>query len=138
MDNKNKEVYILADFDCNMFEPTLFSTRKLNEFLEFYQMHQLINNSTRVTEFTRSMLDVCMTSNLEHIIYSDVLHLGIGDRSLSYAIRKTNAKQVNKSQGYVKFRNFKKFKVSNFLNDFFRAPWEEIRNKLNVDGMWEI
>ena len=88
MDNKNKEVYILGDLNCNMFEPTLFSTRKLNEILELYQMHQLINNPTRVTEFTKSLMDVCITSNPENIIYSGVLHLGISDHSLIYAIRR--------------------------------------------------
>ena len=35
MDNKNKEVYILGDLNCNMLEPTLLSTKKLNEFWSF-------------------------------------------------------------------------------------------------------
>ena len=121
-----------------MLEPTLLSTRKLNEILELYQMQQLINNPTRVTELTQSLLDVCITSNPEHIIYSGVLHLGISDHSPIYAIRKINAKPITESQGYVEFTNFKKFKVSNFLNDLHGVPWEEIRNKSDVDGMWEI
>ena len=103
-----------------MLEPTLLSIRKLNEILELYQMQQLINNPTRVTELTQSLLDVCITSNPEHIIYSlGVLHLGISDHSLIYAIRKINAKQIAESQGYAEFRKFKKFKVSNFLNDLY-------------------
>ena len=72
-------------------------------------MQQLINNPTRVTEFTQSLFYVCITSNPEHIIYSDVLHLGISDHSLIYAIGKINAKPITESQGYVKFRSFKKF-----------------------------
>ena len=79
VDNKNKEIYIFGDLNCNMLEPTLLSTKKLNKILELYQMQQLINNLTRVTEFTQSLLDVCITSNPEHIIYSGVLHLGISD-----------------------------------------------------------
>ena len=58
--------------------------------------------------------------------------------TISDAIRKINAKPIPESQGYVEFRNFKKFKVSNFLNDLYGVPWEEIRNKSDVDGMWEI
>ena len=77
-----------------MFQPTLFSTRKLSEILELYQMHQLINNPTRVTEFTKSLLDVCITSNPENIIYSGVLHLGISDHSLIHAIRTISAKPI--------------------------------------------
>ena len=91
LDDKNKEVYILGDLNCNMLEPTLLPTKKLNEILELYQMRQLINNPTRVTELTQSLLDVCITSNPEHITHSGVLHLGISDHSLIYAIRKINA-----------------------------------------------
>ena len=32
----------------------------------------------------------------------------------------------------------KNFKVSNFLNDLYGVPWGKIRNKSDVDGMWEI
>ena len=77
-----------------MFEPTLFSTRKLNEILELYQMHQLLNNPTRVTEFTKSLFDEYITSNPENIIYSSVLHLGISDHSLIYAIRRLMQNQL--------------------------------------------
>ena len=28
--------------------------------------------------------------------------------------------------------------VSNFLNNLYGVPWDEIRNKSDVDGMWEI
>ena len=60
VDNKSKEIYILGDLNCNMLEPTLQSTKRLNEILELYQMQQLINNPTRVTELSRSLLDVAM------------------------------------------------------------------------------
>ena len=29
------------------------------------------------------------------------------------------------SQGYVEFRNFKKLKVLNFLNDLYGVPWKK-------------
>ena len=43
-----------------MLEPALLSARKLNAILELYQMRQLIDNLTRVTEFTQSLLDVLL------------------------------------------------------------------------------
>ena len=74
----------------------------------------------------------------QRFTFSVPAYPGISDHSLIYAIRKINAKPITESQGYVEFRNFKKFKVSNFLNDLYGVPWEEIRNKSDVDGMWEI
>ena len=83
-------------------------------------------------------MDACITPNLERMIFSGMLHLGISDHSLIYAIRKINAEPTTESQGCVEFTNFKKFKASNFLNDLYVVPWEEIRSKEDVDGMWEI
>ena len=133
VDNENKEIYILGDLNCDMLEPSLLSARKLNAILKLYQMRKLIDNPTR--EFTQSLLDACITSNPERIIFSCVLHLGISDHSLIYAIWKINAKPTTESHGCVEFRNFKKFKASNFLNYLYG---EEIRCKPDVDGMWEI
>lgn len=79
-----------------------------------------------------------MISNSEHISYSGVLYLCIIDHNLIYAIRKINTKPPNESHSYIEYRDFKKFKVSNFLNDLYEIPWVDIRNKADVDGMWEI
>ncbi len=84
-----------------MLEPTLLSTKKLNETLELYQLHQLINNPTHVTKLSSSLLDVCITSNPERISYSGILHFGISDHSLVYAIRKINIKPTTESQSSV-------------------------------------
>ena len=57
----------------------------------------MVGNLTYVSEFTKSLLDVCITSNPENIVYSGILHLGISDHSLIYAIRKINAKPMDHS-----------------------------------------
>ena len=41
--------------------------------MELYQLTQIINDPTRITESTESLLDVCITSSPEKII------LGISD-----------------------------------------------------------
>ena len=62
----------MGDLNCNMLEPTLLSTRKLNEILELYQMQQLINNPTRVTELTQSLLDVYVLHPILNILFTQV------------------------------------------------------------------
>ena len=39
----------------------------------------MVGNLTYMTEFTKSLLDVCITSNPENIVYSGILHLCISD-----------------------------------------------------------
>ena len=54
-------------------------------------MKIVINEPTRVTKSTKSILDVCITSSRDKIIPSGVVHLGISDHSLIYATRKLNS-----------------------------------------------
>ena len=58
--------------------------------MELYQLTQIINDPTRITEYTKSLIDVCITSSPEKNISSGVIYLGISDHSLIYAIRKLN------------------------------------------------
>ena len=83
------------------------------------------------------MLDVCITSTPEKIISSGVIHLGISDHSIIYAIRKLNCILKTRAQTSVEYRNFKNFNAESFLSDLYILLWTEIDNKENVDAMWE-
>ena len=73
-----------------MLDTSSHVTKKLNLFLESYQLYQMINQPTRVTQLSSSLLDVCVTSNPEHVILADVIPLGVSDHNLIYVVRKIN------------------------------------------------
>ena len=100
----------------------------------------MIDSSTRITNSSQSLLDVFITSTPEKIISSGVVHLGISDHSLIYAIRKLNTRVNTKAQGhnFLEFRNFKNFDAARFLDDLHDVPWEDIRYKRNIDDMWKL
>jgi hypothetical protein len=50
IDNENKEVYILGDLNINLLEPNLSTGKKLQEITVLYQLTQIINDPTRITE----------------------------------------------------------------------------------------
>ena len=137
VDNENKEFYLLGDLNCNLLDSSLSNVKTLQEIMQLCQLTQVINEPTRVTKSTKSILDVCITSSPEKIIQSGVVHLGISDHSLIYAIRKLNSVIKGDRQNLVEFRNFRKFNVECFLNDLYMLPWVELDSKQNVDQMWE-
>ena len=57
-------------------------TNKLNSLYELYQLSQLINEPTRVTMTTSSLIDHVVTNTPEKISHSGVVHTGISDHSL--------------------------------------------------------
>ena len=105
--------------------------------MELYQLTQIIDDQTRITESTKSLLDVCITSSTEKIISSGVIHLGISNHSLIYAIRKLNYVPKTEARNSIEYRNFKHFNAESFLNDLYILPWSELDDKQNIDDMWE-
>ena len=53
---------------------------------------------------------------------SGIVHLGVSDHSLTYAIRTLNSIPNKESKGCVEIRNFKKFGAQSFLNDLYNDP----------------
>ena len=65
IDDENREMYIPGDLNCNLLqEKALFNvpTSKLNSIYELYQLSQLINEPTRVTLTTSSLIDHVVTN----------------------------------------------------------------------------
>ena len=96
IDDENKEIYILRDLNCNLLEEkALFNapTNKLNSLYELYQLSQLIKEPTRITTRSSSLIDHVVTNTPEKISHSGVIHTGISDYNLIYAIRKIKAFQ---------------------------------------------
>ena len=137
---ENKEMYILGDLNCNLLqEKALFNvpTSKLNSIYELYQLSQLINEPTRVTLTTSSLIDHVVTNTPEKISHSGVVHTGISDHSLIYAVRKIS--HFQKSNDFVEIKNMKNFNENNFVNELLDQHWECIYFfGKNPNHMWEI
>ena len=80
IDDENKEMYILGDLNCDML-------RKDNEIntpsmtvkslYEQYQLYQLIDQATRITMTTSSLIDHIVTNTPEKISDYSVIHTGM-------------------------------------------------------------
>ena len=80
IDDVNKEMYILGDLNCDMLKTDRFKcSNKENKVIvyELYQLSQLIDEATRVTMTTSSLIDHIVTNTPEKI--SDSIVLSIPD-----------------------------------------------------------
>ena len=53
-----------------------------------YNLSQLINEPTRVTDFSSTLIDHIFTNTPDKVVCSGVSHISISDHSLVYAYRK--------------------------------------------------
>ena len=140
IDNENKEVYILGDLNCNMLKTDKdanIPTKKIKSLYELYQLTQMIDEVTRVTMTTSSLIDNILTNTPEKISDSGVIHTGISDHSLVFAIRKMSV--IDKQENILEIRNMNNFNEETFIEDLLKQPWEHIYfSGEDPNGMWEI
>ena len=82
---------ILGDFNCNVISQS--NSNNNNEALlniaDIYNLKQLIEEQTRITCNSSTLIDLIFTNYPEHIVCSVVSHISIVDHSLPvYAYRK--------------------------------------------------
>ena len=137
-DCEHNEFYLLGDLNCNMLDTSSHVTKKLNLLLESYQLYQMINTPTRVTQFTSSLLDICVTSNPEHVILTDVVPLGVSDHNPIYVVRKINSNVKINSHRCIEIRNYKHFNCDKFLEELWKQPWDLIDHESDINLKWTL
>ena len=121
MDSENKEVILIGDFNCDwsslINNKANVQTNKLAELAETFQFEQLINEPTRITSTTKTLIDLAFTNKPELINGSGIIHLGISDHSLIYIQRKISIPRNDPK--VIKTRQFKHYSVNNFKSNIF-------------------
>lgn len=86
LDSFNIEYHLLGDINCNLAVSRYDNdTRKLVSITDIYGLHQLINEPTRITETSQTLIDLIYTNCPDKIVCSGVRHIGISDHSIVFA-----------------------------------------------------
>ena len=114
---ESKEQIILGDLNCNY----------LSE-----------RNSMYLSQLKSSTLfDVILSNDPSKILKSGVVHIGISDHSMVFAVRKFGIPSKN-THKHVTTRSFKNFNANAFREYLKSAPWHSLRNCTTPDQMVEI
>jgi hypothetical protein len=99
-----------------------------------YQLSQLVDEPTRVTENSATLIVIILTNRPENILRSGVIHLGFSDHSLIFAVRQFKLQKFSATT--KKVRNFKHFSVDDFRSDLLKVPWDMIFTLYNPNACW--
>ena len=116
------QIYTLRVLNCNLLveSPAEYHTKQLTNLLDIYQLTQVIEKPTRVTEKSHTLIDL-LTCDKDSIVSAGAYPLSISDLRLIYAIRKIGDPRRNPR--FVQTRSFKHFVKSKFLSELKAAPW---------------
>ena len=87
------EVILLGDFNVNFLATKIDASRvlkrKLLSFTSMYNLEQLIDKPTGITENSSTLTDLLFANNNHRIVSSGVLHVNLSDHSLIYCVVKS-------------------------------------------------
>ena len=101
---------------------------------ENHHIYQLIKDPTRITETSFTLIDHFYTSNVDEIVSSGVLHTGLSDHSMIYAIWGRAIKQKTFVHKYKVNRKNNRFDDKELVKHLNRVQWCQVTDINEVKG----
>ncbi len=130
LDKEGIEIILMGDTNCDLTEndaeqPIDNNPKHMLDIYGLFSLKQLIEEPTRVTLTTASIIDHIATSCPRNIVASGVHQISMSDHFMVYCIRKFNG-AVEKSHKVIKTRKMKNLNEDAFLADVSVICWEQL------------
>ena len=129
----------MGDLNCDSVLPdsvNINSSHLLN-IMDIHGLTQLITEPTRVTQYSRTLKDLCLTNSPEKISNSGVVNVAITDHCAIFLTRK-----ISHSRSFVhktaEVRQLKSFNEDEFLRDLRMNEWNRLSMLSNPNEMWNF
>ncbi len=103
--------------------------------MENYQFSQLINEPTRVTNKSRTLIDHILTTH-DKVRSTKVPKIGISDHYPTVVVYKDTFRRKN-THIIIKYRSEKNFDRNNFLLDLENCEWDVLDKIVKVEKALE-
>ena len=131
---KFEHTILLGDFNINMLDLNSPGTKfLLDSFIDPFSLSQLIENPTRITDKTKTLIDLVLVNKPNNVLFSGCCDApGISDHHftyLAYSLKKEKFKPYK-----VTKRDFKNVNWDKFNDDAELMPWENVLVVSNVNS----
>ena len=137
LDSENVEHFLMGDLNCDLQSKDNVNVKARLNITDIYGLERLINEPTRSTPTTSTLIDLIFTNRPENVYCSGVSHVAISDHSLGYAYRKISIPTLSKGVNLITYRQFKHFNSVNFYADILAQPWDDIKRLYDPNNMWK-
>ena len=128
LDKEGKEIILLGDTNCDLTitapdQPAENNSKHICSLYELFSLNQLIEEPTRVTLTSSSIIDHVATTSARNIIESGVHEVSISDHYMVFCVGKFEG-ALKKDHKVVTTRSMKNFDKDAFLADVAGICWE--------------
>lgn len=122
--NFNKEVIIIGDFNINWEDKA--SRKTLKQITDDFDLKQLINGPTRVTNSTRTQIDLIFSNRPKRIVKSFNMLTGLSDHNMILIARKLTNKRFTPFVQEQESLNIPKKMQGQFISAIQSINWYNI------------
>ena len=132
--NGSLETVLLGDFNFDYTSPNA-ATKNFQRIENLFNLKQLITDPTRITQNSRTLIDLFFTSKPE-LYVSGVLPIGFPDHSAIFGIRKLHRIPLPPPR-IVEARNYKYYDPALFCEDVNSIPWDILELDQTPNDAWQ-
>ena len=133
------ETIILGDFYVDYSAKEKSLTLQVGRICTFsFNLTQIISRPTRVTETSKSTIDLLLVNNNHKIVQCDVLNSSISDPSAIFCVMKGGVEKIPPK--VFEYRSFKSYEKKAFINDLKQVSWSITEGVGDIDDtvfLWE-
>ncbi|PFX17369.1 putative RNA-directed DNA polymerase from transposon BS [Stylophora pistillata] len=133
--SNDSEIVLIGDFNLNYLNPTS-ATKHFQQTTKSFHLKQIITKPTQVTEETRTLIDLFLTSRPE-LYTCGVIPVGFSDHSAIFRVRKLyNIKRPPPT--IIQSRNYKNYDPAVFSDDVNKIPWDILKMEPTSNEAWIV
>ena len=129
------ELFVLGDFNIDYKSPNLCRKLKIKNFETKFNIKQLINKYTRITNTTSTLLDWIYTS-ADYVSNCGVVNYNISDHLPTFVIRKKPRNKISKIT--IRGRSYLRYEKEVFQRSLEGSSWELFDASDDPEIMWDI
>ena len=136
LETSHEPLFIIGDMNIDLLSPTA-SMQEYLKVLRSYSLHQAINQPTRITLTTSTLLDHMIINNLvgDYSVY--VLTNSCSDHRGTEILWNAHIEINNQQHEYITYRCMKNYKQDEFQNDLSTTNWGPLHELNNIDEQLE-
>ena len=129
---EEKEIIILGDLNCDYTRRQ--KNRTLKAIISGFGCCQKVEEPTRITNESKTLIDVILTNIPQNIAKTAVIESGLSDHHMVGTLRKLNNFKV--TPRVIICRNYETYVKENFIEHLKNAPWDTVYNESEVENAY--
>lgn len=131
-----KECIVLGDFNLNWTEKA--TRKKLKALTNQFELTQLIDGPTRITNVSKTQIDLIFSNKPERIIKSYNLLTGLSDHNMTLIARKLTKNRFIYQQEIIKHSyGIRKHDMNAFKEELSQSDWRDVLLTDDIDASCE-